>query len=207
MWTSTAAAREFDLELVHAREAPRIGAHSPRIGSCCKIWPDTPVLRSKVRQKCQRRQVLVDPGRASVRQPASVVTGCPAPDNTLGVKPMQRVLFAFILTTGMHASAAPAGVGCPAGTVPNGEKTPDVAEAWCEKTLDRRNVMHGPYRAWYPNGRLGTSGQYANGEPIGKWSNWYPSGRLQAFEWFEEGKAVRVQYWDEMGKPASAPAQ
>ena len=96
-------------------------------------------------------------------------------------------------------------IHCPKGTTPNGESTPDVSEAWCEKTVSGSTVMHGPYRAWWPNGKLGTVGQYENGVTEGKWSGWYPNGRLQGHEWFKAGNLVRGQYWDESGKPMKKP--
>jgi antitoxin component YwqK of YwqJK toxin-antitoxin module len=65
--------------------------------------------------------------------------------------------------------------------------------------------MHGPYRAWWPNGKLGTVGQYENGVTEGKWSGWYSNGHLQGYEWFKAGKLVRGRYWDESGKPMKNP--
>ena len=67
-------------------------------------------------------------------------------------------------------------IACPAGTKANGETTPDVSEAWCELFLEGGVVQHGPTRSWYPNGVLGTTGQYDEGKPVGKWHGWYESG-------------------------------
>jgi hypothetical protein len=104
----------------------------------------------------------------------------------------------FIILVFVFASQADAGsLKCPKGTIPNGEGTPEVSEAWCERSLDRS--MHGPYRAWWPNKKLGTTGQYANGVAVGRWTGWYQSGRIQGYEWFEAGKLIRSQYWDESG--------
>jgi hypothetical protein len=101
---------------------------------------------------------------------------------------------------------APTGIRCPAGTVPTGEQTPEVHEAWCEKVVDGKTLMHGPYRAWWPNGRLGTSGQYANGQATGEWKDWYQNGKVQGREWYVAGKLSRSEYFSESGERISAPS-
>jgi antitoxin component YwqK of YwqJK toxin-antitoxin module len=65
--------------------------------------------------------------------------------------------------------------------------------------------MHGPYRSWWPNGKLGTSGQYVYGKAEGKWRGWYRTGELQGEEWFENGKSVKVIYYDKKGHIVSEP--
>lgn len=96
-------------------------------------------------------------------------------------------------------SASAAGIGCPKGTRPNGETLPEVREAWCEVMHDGKTVQHGPYRAWWPNGKRGNLGQYEYGKAVGKWTGWYPSGKLQGEEWFENGVVVKAHYFDEQG--------
>jgi hypothetical protein len=67
---------------------------------------------------------------------------------------MKRILWlliVFVLARGDLAD----GIGCPAGTTPRGEETPEATEAWCE---DANYKMHGPFRAWWPNGKLGIEG-------------------------------------------------
>jgi hypothetical protein len=119
---------------------------------------------------------------------------------------MQRIFFVLLLIAGLHTGAAAANIKCPEGTVENGVQTPDLTEAWCEKKLDQKVVKQGPYRAWRADGGLQTSGYYADGEPVSKWSHWHPNGRLRAFEWFTDGKIVRIQAWDELGQRLSEPA-
>ena len=103
-------------------------------------------------------------------------------------------------------TALAGGVSCPKGTKPNGEQIPgEVAEAWCELEISGQIVMHGPYRAWWPNGQLGTVGQYRSGVAVGKWSAWYPSGKLQGHEWFEAGRSVRTKQWSEAGRKLANP--
>ena len=96
--------------------------------------------------------------------------------------------------------AAPAleakGIGCPTGTTPRGEATPEISEAWCE---DANAKMHGPYKSWWPNGKLGNEGQYERGKATGKWRGWYESGELQGEEWFEDGVKMKAVYYDRQG--------
>lgn len=72
---------------------------------------------------------------------------------------LAEILVALLTLSGN--SFAGEGIGCPAGTKPNGETTPDVSEAWCEIVRDGKVEYHGPYRAWWPNGKLGNEGQYS----------------------------------------------
>ena len=94
------------------------------------------------------------------------------------------------------------GIGCPKGTTPNGETSPEVSEAWCE---DSSHKMHGPYRAWWPTKKLGNEGQYNHGAAIGKWRAWYESGELQGVEWFENGKKTKGLYYDKQGREIPKP--
>ena len=94
---------------------------------------------------------------------------------------------------------------CPKGTLPNGEETPDVKEAWCETPWHGKTVQHGPYRSWWPNGKLGTKGQYVYGKADGKWQGWYSNGELQGEEWFDLGRKVKARYFDKQGHPAHEP--
>ena len=94
---------------------------------------------------------------------------------------------------------------CPDGTRPNGETTPEVREAWCELNHEGTVVQHGPYRAWWPNGVLGTSGQFLLGKAVGEWKGWFPSGKPQGEEWFEDGRLVRARYWNEDGESVAEP--
>ena len=60
-------------------------------------------------------------------------------------------------------------------------------------------VLHGPYRAWWPNGALGNLGQYDLGEPVGKWTSWYFDGQLESEQWYENGTLIRERRWDRNG--------
>ena len=94
-------------------------------------------------------------------------------------------------------------IECPVGTTSAGETTPEVREAWCELERNGTVVQHGPYRAWWPNGKLGSSGQYSYGQPVGKWTGWFPSGTIQGEEWFEDGTLVKSRYYTEQGEEVS----
>ncbi len=120
---------------------------------------------------------------------------------------IRRSIFAFSLVLGVVCAnaAARGGIGCPKGTTPNGEETPEVSEAWCELQWNGQTVQHGPYRAWWPNGKLGTTGQYDHGKAVGKWTGWYSSGELQGEEWFQNGKKVKARYLDRKGREVDHP--
>ncbi|MDH4099873.1 MAG: hypothetical protein OEV28_04800 [Nitrospirota bacterium] len=96
-------------------------------------------------------------------------------------------------------------IDCPKGTTPKAETTPEVSEAWCELHENGKAVMHGPFRAWWPNGKLGTEGQYDHGKAVGVWRGWYETGELQGEEWFENGKKVRSRYLDKQGRETREP--
>jgi hypothetical protein len=113
-------------------------------------------------------------------------------------------ILGFPVLMGLSMAVAAAEMKCPKGTTPKAEETPEVREAWCEKDLKGRTVMHGPYRAWWPNGRLGTVGQHSVGQPVGRWEGWYPDGKKQGTEWYEKGKLVRRNYLDGNGKSVEA---
>ena len=119
-------------------------------------------------------------------------------------KPASVVILCALAVTASTVSLG-AGIACPKGTSPNGEQTPDVNEAWCEVQWHGATVMHGPYRSWWSNGKLGTYGQYVYGKAEGKWRGWYKTGELQGEEWFENGKSVKVIYYDKKGHVVSEP--
>jgi hypothetical protein len=95
-------------------------------------------------------------------------------------------------------------IKCPRGTIMKGETTIEVSEAWCEMYWQDKTVEHGPYWAWYPNGVLGTKGQYDHGKAIGTWYGFYDTGEKQGEEIFVKGKKVSAKYWDKNGNPIKA---
>jgi antitoxin component YwqK of YwqJK toxin-antitoxin module len=115
---------------------------------------------------------------------------------------MRRLLIFVAVFLFLSQLSIAKGIGCPKNTTPNGEKTPEGSEAWCE---DRNQQMHGPYRAWWPNGILGTKGQYEHGIATGKWLGWYPNGKIQGEELFKNGGKIKAQYFDKQGRQISKP--
>jgi hypothetical protein len=88
---------------------------------------------------------------------------------------LSKYLLFFILSlqgTPLYAEK----INCPPGTIPNGETTPEVSESWCELESDR-NILHGPYRAWHPNGNLGTSEMYNHGKLAGTAVYFWDNGK------------------------------
>jgi hypothetical protein len=63
---------------------------------------------------------------------------------------------------------------CPAGATRVEARPPAGPEAWCERAGRRE----GPYRAWYPKGRLKIEGAYAEGKKAGRWTYWHGNGIL-----------------------------
>lgn len=90
-------------------------------------------------------------------------------------------------------------IQCPEGTTVKGETTPELREAWCEFSLETKTVVHGPYKAWYPNGVLGNSGQYEEGIPVGTWYSWYDTGEKQGEEVFKNGEIISTTIWEKNG--------
>jgi hypothetical protein len=77
-------------------------------------------------------------------------------------------------------------LACPAGTARVEARPPAGPEAWCERD-GRRD---GPYRAWYPRGRLKIEGAFADGRKTGRWTYWHGNGlhRRLAGQKKEEGE-------------------
>lgn len=87
---------------------------------------------------------------------------------------------------------------CPYDTILNEETKPQLSVSWCEVVINGQTVFHGPYRAWWPNGRLGNEAHYEYGVPVGLWRGWYESGRLQGSNLYEDGVVVhKERYPDE----------
>ena len=112
------------------------------------------------------------------------------------------VVFAVLVLSG---SSFAGDIGCPAGTTPNSETTTDVSEAWCETIKEGKTVMHGPYRSWWPNGKLGNQGQYNYGQMTGRWHAWHENGKLQGDESYAKGGKVKGLYWDKNGHKTQEP--
>ena len=97
------------------------------------------------------------------------------------------------------------GIGCPEGTIPNGESVPEIREAWCELHADEGVVQHGPYRSWYPDGTLGTKGQFDRGKPDGHWYGWHTNGAKQGEIIYDDGEIASLVYWNEDGVEVDSP--
>lgn len=78
-------------------------------------------------------------------------------------------------------------IGCPKGTIQNGENDPGITQAWCELASDR-SQFHGPYRSWYGNGVLGTMENFNHGKRDGKAEYRWGNGRLQASGQYKNGE-------------------
>jgi len=107
---------------------------------------------------------------------------------------------------------ADAPVACPEGARRVEARSPSGLEQWCERPGQAgRVVRDGPYRAWYPSGRLKIEGQLADGLKTGAWTYWHGNGiaggRGQASEageyraGREHGRWMR---WHSLGSPREA---
>lgn len=93
-------------------------------------------------------------------------------------------------------------IECPAGTAVNTEQSAGGESAWCELETDR-SVLHGPYRAWYTNGVLGTEEDYVLGKASGHAVYHWGSGHKQAQGRYKAGmREGWWRFWDKTGTPA-----
>ena len=74
---------------------------------------------------------------------------------------------------------------CPKGAKPMG-KNGDML--WCEKTAGDAVVKDGPFRAWWPTGKLSQQGAFAAGERVGAWTSWWDTGVKQEEGSYDQGK-------------------
>jgi antitoxin component YwqK of YwqJK toxin-antitoxin module len=113
------------------------------------------------------------------------------------------LIITFLISVSHYSVAQE--IQCPPNTIQRGEKTPEVSETWCETQNSKgQTVLHGPYRAWYPNGTLGTKGQYHYGQATGFWEAWYENGQKEAEGYFDNGEEIGDwKYWDKKGNKIS----
>ena len=82
-------------------------------------------------------------------------------------------------------------------------EAPSGRQAWCERAApDAMPVRHGPYTAWYPDGRPKIEGGYRDGLPAGRWVFRYPDGRKREEGEFRDGRPEgRWMRWWGSGQP------
>jgi periplasmic protein TonB len=81
----------------------------------------------------------------------------------------------------------------------------------CEYRMDNKSSMeayftsvayeskNGPYRVYYPNGKIDSEGMFKNDNMDGKWFFYYENGVLAAKEIYEEGLKTEVDCWNPDG--------
>lgn len=75
------------------------------------------------------------------------------------------------------AARASAPLACPGDARRVEARPPAGPEEWCERPgADGRAVREGPYRAYYPDGRLKVEGRFAAGRKTGRWTYWHGNG-------------------------------
>lgn len=109
--------------------------------------------------------------------------------------PVKRRLSARIsmacLFLALSGAAMAKAIQCPPEAVAN-EQDSRGKEAWCELKADP-SLLHGPYKAWYPNGVLGSEENYVRGKASGKATYRWGSGHKQASGTYKDG--VRDGWW------------
>ncbi len=81
-------------------------------------------------------------------------------------------------------------------------KTEETAVRWHIRPQDIK--LHGSWRNWYDNGRLGSEGTNKNGEPNGHWKSWYESGQLKSEGTYKNGELDGTwRTWYENGQLGS----
>lgn len=102
----------------------------------------------------------------------------------------------------LSGTAFAAAVHCPPESVPKEAHPVSGDEAWCELAAER-SLLHGPYRAWHPNGVLGTEETYVRGRANGPATYRWGSGEKQAQGSFRDGVAEGWwTFWDKTGVKA-----
>jgi hypothetical protein len=93
-----------------------------------------------------------------------------------------RVVARLVAVTGiglaslLRLPSVDAALTCPGGTLVEA-RPPAGREEWCaRRSADGRAIRHGPYRAWYPDGRLKIEGEFVEGEKSGRWTFWHGNG-------------------------------
>src|SRR5262245_58228039 len=65
--------------------------------------------------------------------------------------------------------------GCPEGTKLSGKPPPDGDSVWCERANGKK---HGPFTAWFKNGRKSKELAYHEGVEDGGYTTWYDNGSV-----------------------------
>ena len=60
-------------------------------------------------------------------------------------------------------------------------------------------AKNGPFRLYFPNGKVDAEGMFKNDNMDGKWFFYHPNGLLAAKEIYEEGLKTEVEYWNADG--------
>ena len=62
-------------------------------------------------------------------------------------------------------------------------------------------IRHGLFDAYYPNGKLASTGNYEDGSEIGLWKDFHENGTLAAEGNYQKGEKVgEWKYWNSNGE-------
>jgi periplasmic protein TonB len=68
-------------------------------------------------------------------------------------------------------------------------------------------AKNGPFRIYFPNGKVDAEGMFKNDNMDGKWFFYHQNGLLAAKEIYEEGLKTEVDYWNEDGTSMTVLAE
>src|SRR5688572_12880697 len=57
----------------------------------------------------------------------------------------------------------------------------------------KNHHLQGPWKSWYPNGKIMDEGFFRNGIPDGEWKHWDSTGQLLAIRHYSADKFVRIK--------------
>ena len=94
---------------------------------------------------------------------------------------------------------------CPKGTEAYGGRPPLGNREYCGRPgaadSAERVTNHGPWRYWWPNGKLQHSGKYKDGQKDGKFTQWADSGQKISQGTYEmDRKTGTWKRWNRQGK-------
>lgn len=111
-------------------------------------------------------------------------------------------LLLFMMLTAYLNAAHAVDLKCPSQARQYEVVTAESKQVWCAAKRAQR-LFHGPFRAWYVNGVLGTVETYDHGKLTGAAEYRYESGIKQAQGSFKGGSRDGAwTYWDKDGKVA-----
>lgn len=144
---------------------------------------------------------------------------------------MKKIAFVSMMVWASWSLAQDVKLSCPAGTKQaGGLNTPFEATLCMKSGVDGSRVFHGPYVAWWPNGKMQAQGQYEEGWRSGHWVifdqhgvktgetdflhgdfhgkrvQFWANGKVMMEEVYDHGRQLSVKTFDQNGAPIAPQA-